>query len=158
MGFSATLMKRDNSGDVLCNNLPSGCRPFSDPVVVRGGGLPHTQANGYHDNQPMCCQTSGSRVATEYGAGWRVFLCWKRKVSWRPPVKQANGLDGAVSVCSRRKAGTCMPPQRKGRAHYSKRKGNGQRRPDGEHNVVDAPRGYSTTSATPVSKSHKISK
>src|SRR6218665_695563 len=61
-----------------------------DPVVIQGGGLTHTQANGYHDSQPMGCQPSGSRVATSYGAGWRVYPCWTRKVSRRPPVKQAT--------------------------------------------------------------------
>jgi len=50
----------------------------------------------------------------------------------------SNWLGGRLSVCSRCKAGTCVPPQGKGRAHHSNRKGNGQRRPDGEHNVVDA--------------------
>ena len=62
-------------------------------------------------------------------------------MSRRPPVKQAAGSESAVSVCSGRKTGTYVPPQGKARAHYSNRKRNGQRRPDGEHNVVDAPPG-----------------
>src|SRR6218665_241466 len=82
------------------------CRPVVDrcldPVVVRGGGLAHTQATEYHDSQPMGCQPSGSRVATPYGAGWRVYPCWMRKVSWRPSVKQATVLARRVpSQCVR---------------------------------------------------------
>ena len=33
--------------------------------------------------------------------------------------KASSGSESAVSECSRRKAGTCVPPQGKVRAHYS---------------------------------------
>src|SRR6218665_3072670 len=135
MSLSATLMKRE-CREMCC--VPT-CRPVVDrclnPVVVQGGGLAHTHANGYHDSQLMGCQPSGC-CCNSIWAGWRVCPGWTRKVSWRPPVKQATGSEGAISVCSGRKTRTCVPPHRKGRAYHSNRKGNGQRRPDGEHNDV----------------------
>ena len=48
-----------------------------------------------------------------------------RKVTWRLSEKQATGSEGAGSVCSRCKVGTCVHPQGKGRARHSNRKGNG---------------------------------
>src|SRR6218665_1041587 len=125
MGLSATIMK-SKCREMCC--VPT-CHPVVDlcldAVVDPGGELAHTQANGYHDSQPMGCQPSSSRVATPYGAGWLVYPCWTRKVSWWPPVKQATGSASAVSVCSGRKTGTCVPPQGKAKAHHSNRKGNG---------------------------------
>jgi len=70
--------------------------------------------------------------------GGYVKLEWEVSL-WRP-VRQATGSEGAVSVCSGRKTGTCVPPQGKVRADYSNQ-GTGNYRPDGEHNVVDATRG-----------------
>src|SRR6218665_1378453 len=59
MSLSATLMKRE-CREMCC--VPT-CRPVVDrclnPVVVQGGGLAHTHANGYHDSQLMGCQPSG---------------------------------------------------------------------------------------------------
>src|SRR6218665_712286 len=154
MGLSATLMKRKCWGDVLCTNLPFGQRSLFGPCCPPGWRtnirpsqrIPQWPAYGLPSfGLPLQLHMGQVGGYDHVGHG-----CVRR-----PPVKQAAGSEGAVSVCSRRKAGTCVPPQGKVGAHHSNRKENGQCRPDGEHNVADAFRGGSSTSAPPVSESRR---
>src|SRR6218665_1725252 len=130
MGLSATLMKR-KCREMCC--VPT-CLSVNDRCsdILPSQRIPQWPAYGL-PNFGLPLQLHMGQVGGYDHVGNECIR--------QPPVKQAAGSEGAVSVCSRRKAGTCVPPQGKVRAHHSNRKGNGQCRPDGEHNVADAFRG-----------------
>lgn len=90
-----------NEGEMCCGPtiysvaiaLPH--QPFFKPCCSLGGGFSHTHTTGHH----VCCPV---RVVLQPTRGRVVGDCeWTGIVKWRPPVKQASGSEGAISVCSR---------------------------------------------------------